>query len=310
MLEINGLCKFFGGECALDNFDMEVGQGQIFGLIGSNGCGKTTVIKILAGILTPDRGSVRIDGKPILADLPRLKQTVGYIPAHFGTYPNLKVKEYMEFFAASIGLYGLKGRDRWESLLKRVGMQEHEDDFVESLSRGMKQRICLARVLLHNPRLLLLDEPVAGMDPVTRSVVKGMMKQLKEEGMAVVISSNVLTEMTDLCTHIGIMDRGQMLIQGEQTEVFRRINMSNLLHMIILEGEDQAVGILKKDPYVKSISIEGHHIVIQYEGDEQDESNLLSFLVGAGIRVQSFYREPGDLESLFMQVTKERSGKI
>ena len=309
MLEIKGLCKLYGGESVLDNFEMEVGKGQIFGLIGSNGAGKSTVIKILAGIMNPDKGRVLIEGKPLLSNADLLKRTIGYIPDHFGTYPNLTVKEYMEFFSSAFGLRGLKGRDRWETLLDQVGMRSHENDFVETLSRGMKQRVCLARVLIHEPRLLLMDEPVAGMDPVTRSVVKEMLKRLKEEGMTVIISSHVLTEMTDLCTHIGIMDRGQMLVQGEQTEVFRRINMSNPLHMMILEGRDQAVSLLKRDPSVKSISIEGGHFALQFDGDEQDESNLLSMLVDSGIRIQAFYREPGSLESLFMEVTKERSGE-
>lgn len=309
MLEIKGLCKFYNGESILDNFEMEVGKGQIFGMIGSNGAGKSTVIKILAGIMNPDQGRILIEGKPMLSNIALLKRTMGYIPDHFGTYQNLTVKEYMEFFSAAYGLRGLKGRDRWETLLEWVGMRDHENDFVETLTRGMKQRVCLARVLIHDPKLLLMDEPVAGMDPVTRNVVKEILKKLREDGKTVIVSSHVLTEMTDLCTHIGIMDKGQMLVQGEQTEVFRRINMSNPLHMMILEGRDQAVALLKRDPSVQSISMEGGHIAIQYDGDEQDESILLSMLVDAGIRVQSFYREPGNLESLFMEVTKERSGE-
>lgn len=310
MLEIKGLCKFYNGESILDNFEMRVGKGQIFGMIGSNGTGKSTVIKILAGIINPDQGRILIEGMPLLSNAALLKRTVGYIPDYFGIYEKLTVKEYMEFFAAAYGLRGLKGRDRWETLLEWVGMSEHKNDFVETLSRGMKQRICLARVLIHDPKLLLMDEPVEGMDPVTRSVIKDILRKLKEEGKTIVISSHILTEMTDLCTHIGIMDKGQMLVQGEQTEVFRQINMSNPLHIIVLEGEDQAVALLKRDSAVQNLSLEGSHIVIQFDGDEQDESNLLSMLVDSGVRIQAFYREPGNLESLFMEVTKERSGEI
>ncbi len=309
MLEIKGLCKCYNGESILDNFEMQVGKGQIFGMIGANGTGKSTVIKILAGLINPDQGRILMDGAPFLSNVNTMKRMVGYIPDNFGIYENLTVKEYMEFFSASYGLRGLKGRDRWETLLEWVGMTEHKDDFLEHLSRGMKQRICLARVLIHDPQLILVDEPVAGMDPVTRSVVKEILKKLKEEEKIIVVSSHVLTEMTDLCTHIGIMDKGQMLIQGEQSEVFRRINMSNPLHIIVLEGQDQAVALLKRDASVQSISMEGGHIAIQFDGDEQDESNLLSTLIGYGIRIQAFYREPGSLESLFMEVTKERAGE-
>lgn len=308
MLEIKGLCKFYNGESALDNFSMEVGKGQIFGIIGSSGAGKSTVIKILAGLVRPDQGRILMEGKPLLSNAARLKRIVGYMPDYFGSYQNLTVKEYMEFFSSSYGLRGLKGRDRWENLLECVGMREHENDFVESLSRGMKQRVYLARALIHDPKLFLMDAPVASMDPVTRSVVKEVLKKRKEDGMTVIVSSHVLAEMTDLCTHIGIMDRGQMLVQGEQEEVFRRLNMSNPLHMVVLEGRDQAVTLLKREPSVLSISMEGSHIAVQFDGDEQEESNLLSMLVGSGIRVQAFYREPGNLESLFMEVTKERAG--
>lgn len=310
MLEIKGLCKFYNGECVLDNFEMKVGKGQIFGMIGSNGTGKSTVIKILAGIISPDQGRILIEGKPLLANISLLKQTVGYIPEYVGIYENLTVKEYMEFFSASYGLKGLKGRDRWETLLEWVGMTEHKNDFMENLSRGMKQRVCLARVLIHDPKLLLMDEPVEGMDPVTRSVIKDILKRIRDEGKTTIISSHVLTEMTDLCTHIGIMDKGQMLVQGEQTEVFRQINISNPLHIIILEGVDQAIALLKRDASVQRISIEGSHIMIYFDGDEQDESNLLSMLVDSGVRIQSFYRESGNLESLYMKVTGERSGEI
>lgn len=303
MLEIRDLRKSFGKFHALDGLDLKIPQGALYGFVGPNGAGKTTTIKIMTGLLAPDGGRVFIGGTEVTGGLDGLKMKIGYVPDFFGVYDNLKVSEYMEFFASCYGIDGLKARTRYMTLLEQVGLDDKVDFYVDSLSRGMKQRLCLARALIHDPLLLVLDEPASGLDPRTRFEFKEILKELKEQGKTIFISSHVLSELSEMCTDIGIIDQGKLVLSGSMEEILRRVNTSNPLIISVLGNKDKALSILKSQPCVQTIAVKEEEIRVNFMGDEQDEAVLLQQMVDAGVALYGFCREPGSLESLFMQIT-------
>ena len=304
MLEIRNLKKTFGKFYALDGLDMDISDGALYGFVGPNGAGKTTTIKIMTGLLEADEGQVLIDGVDVTGGLSQLKLKIGYVPDFFGVYDNLKVSEYMEFFASCYGISGLKARTRYMTLLEQVGLDDKVNFYVDGLSRGMKQRLCLARALIHDPALLVMDEPTSGLDPRTRFEFKEILKELREQGKTILISSHVLSELSELCTDIGIIDQGKMVLSGSMEAILRRVNTSNPLIISILGSKEKALTILKSQPCVQTISVKEGNIMVQFVGDEEDEAGLVQQLgVDAEVMVHGFIREPGSLESLFMQIT-------
>ena len=303
MLEIKNLWKKFGKFHALNGLDIMIPEGSLYGFVGPNGAGKTTTIKIMTGLLSADSGQVLINGRDVTGGLEDLKLSIGYVPDFFGVYDNLKVNEYMEFFASCYGLDGLKARNRYMTLLEQVGLEDKCNFYVDSLSRGMKQRLCLARALIHDPLLLVLDEPASGLDPRTRFEFKEILKDLKEQGKTIFISSHVLSELSELCTDIGIIDQGKMVLGGSIEEILHRVNATNPLIIAILGEKERALTILKSQPCVQTIAVKDQDIRVNFIGDEQDEALLLQQLVDADVMVRGFYREQGSLETLFMQIT-------
>ena len=303
MLEIRNLKKTFGKFYALDGLDMDICDGALYGFVGPNGAGKTTTIKIMTGLLEADEGQVLVNGANVTGGLSQLELKIGYVPDFFGVYDNLKVSEYMEFFASCYGIYGLKARTRYMTLLEQVGLDDKVNFYVDGLSRGMKQRLCLARALIHDPALLVMDEPTSGLDPRTRFEFKEILKELREQGKTILISSHVLSELSELCTDIGIIDQGKMVLSGSMEAILRRVNTSNPLIISILGNKEKALTILKSQPCVQTISVKEGDIMVQFVGDEEDEAVLLQQLVDAEVMVHGFTREPGSLESLFMQIT-------
>ena len=221
MIEAADLTKRFEGITAVDHISAQIREGSVFGLIGTNGAGKSTFLRLVSGILKPDEGSVEICGKDALRFREEAKDQFGYVPDEFGMYDNLKVREYMEFFASCYGLSGLMGRKRCEELLDQVKLSDRADFFVDSLSRGMKQRLCMARALIHDPGLLILDEPTSGMDPRTRMEFKEMLKELCAEGKTILVSSHILSELSQMCTDIGIIDAGKIVLSGNMAEILQ-----------------------------------------------------------------------------------------
>ena len=303
MLEIKDLRKSFGKFHALNGLDIHISQGALYGFVGPNGAGKTTTIKIMTGLLVADGGKVIIDGTDVSGGSHELKLKIGYVPDFFGVYDNLKVYEYMEFFASCYGISGLKARTRYMTLLEQVGLEDKVNFYVDSLSRGMKQRLCLARALIHDPLLLVLDEPASGLDPRTRFEFKEILKDLREQGKTIFISSHVLSELSEMCTDIGIIDQGKMVLSGSMDAILRRVNASNPLIISILGNKERALTILKSRPCVQTIAVKEGDIRVNFIGDDQEEALLLQSLVDAEVPVHGFYREPGSLESLFMQIT-------
>lgn len=303
MLNIKNLRKKFGNFTALDGLDLQIGKGELFGFVGPNGAGKTTTIKIITGLLAPDEGSVIIDGVDAVKDSRSLKRKIGYVPDFFGVYDNLKVSEYMEFFASCYGIEGLQARKRTLLLLEQMKLEEKADFFVDGLSRGMKQRLCLARALLHEPELIVLDEPASGLDPRTRVEYMDTLRDLKEQGKTLFVSSHILSELSELCTGIGIIEQGRMVLQGSMEQIFEKVNSSNPLIISVFSNKEKALAILKSHPCVQTISVGGEEIKVGFIGDRQDEALLLQQLVDADVMLSGFMREKGSLESIFMQIT-------
>jgi len=264
----------------------------------------------VTGLLLPDEGTVEIAGKDALKYREEVKTEFGYVPDEFGMYDNLKVWEYMEFFASCYGMTGLVARKRCTELLEQVRLDDRADAFVDSLSRGMKQRLCLARALIHDPKLLILDEPTSGMDPRNRMEFKEVLKELCAEGKTILVSSHILSELSQMCTDIGIIDAGKIVLSGSMWEILQKVNDSNPLLIKVYDQKDAAIRLLRNEPAVKTISIREEDIAVQFHGGHEAEAYLLKKMVDAGIPVSGFIREQGDLESIFMQITNHDKGKV
>lgn len=303
MMKLVGVKKRYGRQLALDGLEMEVPEGAVYGFVGPNGAGKTTAIRLMCGLMQPDEGQVLIDGVQMGTGGSSQKRNIGYVPDEFGSYQSLSVEEYMLFFAACYGMEGVRTRRRIDMLLDMVELSDKKDMYVDALSRGMQQKLSLARALIHDPKLLILDEPTSGLDPGTRYTFRQLVNELAGEGKTVVISSHLLSEIAELCTDIGIIDHGKMLMQGHLEEVLRTVNASNPIIISLEGGMASAMRILRADALVRSISVKGGEIHISYAGDAVQETALLSKLVSEGIPVRSFSREKGNLEALFMQLT-------
>lgn len=310
MLEIKGLHKIYGKYHALSGLDMTVSKGALYGFVGPNGAGKTTTIKIMTGLLSGDGGRITIDGMDALCNLKELKAGIGYVPDFFGVYDNLTVSEYMEFFASCHHLDGLVARKRRGALLEQVGLEDKLDFYVDGLSRGMKQRLCLARALIHDPRILILDEPTSGLDPRTRFEFREILKELQETGKTIVISSHVLSELSELCSDIGIIDQGRMMLEGNIDDILSRVNTSNPLVISVFTNLEKALSVLKSHPCVQTISLRGQEICVRFSGDAQDEAFLLRQLIDSDVLVNGFTREKGSLESVFMQLTEHEEERM
>ena len=310
MLKTRNLQKKYGNYHALDGLNMEIPDGALFGFAGPTGAGKTTTIKILTGLLRPDGGTVEIDGADALKEPRRMRDMIGYVPDTFGVYDNLKVSEYMDFFASCYGLEGLKARGRCHTLLLQVGLGDKEDFFVDGLSRGMQQRLCLARALIHDPQILIMDEPTAGLDPRTRMEFKEMVKELHEQGKTIRISSHLLTDLAEFCTDIGIIDAGRMVVCGSMEEILNQLKASKPVIITVDQNREAALKLLKEHPLVKTISVREPEIMVGFAGRKRQESELLAQLVKAGVPVRSFMRERASLEAIFMQLTDHEEERV
>lgn len=304
MLSIKNLNKKYGRFQAVTNLNLEVPEGEIFGFVGPNGAGKTTTMKIMCGLLGATSGEITLDGVDVIKHNKRIKEKIGYMPDFFGVYDDLKVSEYLEFYAS---IYNIKGQERkkiTDDLLELVDLSHKREVYVDSLSRGMKQRLCLARSLVHNPRLLVLDEPASGMDPRARVEMKEILKNLKGMGKTIIISSHILPELAELCTSIGIIDKGSMVISGSVADIMQQVYSKKVVKLKVRDKLEDAVMILKEYPFVDKLVIGEDTIQAGFEGNDEDMSRVLTQLVTRGIPVVSFAQLDGNLEDVFMKVTK------
>lgn len=310
MLDIQHLYKLYGKFRAVDDLSLHINKGEIFGFVGHNGAGKTTTMRITAGLLTATSGSIAIDGVDAFTNRNDVKRKIGYMPDFFGVYDNLKTMEYMEFYASMYGITGSKAKETIQGLLELVNLSDKADAYVDNLSRGMKQRLCLARSLVHNPELLILDEPASGLDPRARFEMKEILKNLGSMGKTVIISSHILPELADMCSTIGIMQHGKLIMHGTVDEIQMRAKHTRPLHVHVLGEQENAIRLIKEDPNTKRLSVLEGDLVADYAGDDTDSARLLQRLIANEIMVESFYKEKGNLESLFLELTSDNTGGV
>jgi len=305
MLVIRDLVKKYGNFTAVDHLNMHVERGQIYGFIGPNGAGKTTTMRIVATLLAPTSGYVEVDGVDLQKDPIKVREKIGYMPDFFGVYDNLKVMEYLDFYGSAYGIEYDQRRRIADDLLELVDLSDKKDAYVDTLSRGMKQRLCLARCLIHNPQLLILDEPASGMDPRARAEIKGILKELKRMGKTILISSHILAELSEICDCVGIIDRGKVVIQGSVDQIVQRMAGETVVRFRVLRDVDRAVKLLKEQPMVTGIVQEDLVLEIACKGTDEELWNLLRTLVNNEIPVISFNKVDGNLEHIFMEVTSD-----
>ena len=310
MLVIKNLEKSYGSFKAVNGLNLEIKKGEIFGFIGPNGAGKSTTMKIISGLLSPDSGEVYVDGIDAIKNNKALKDKIGYMPDFFGVYDNLKAIEYLEFYASIYGIVGKEARELSMGLLRLVNLEDKYDAYVDGLSRGMKQRLCLARCLVHNPDLLILDEPASGMDPRARYEMKGILRNLKEMGKTIIVSSHILPELGEVCTNIGIVKNGVVVCQGTVDEIMTRAAGASPIVFTVLDKEEDAVKALKELPYVDSIKVDDKKITANIKGDDEVISNLLKFLVLKDIPILNYSRAVGNLEDVFIQITADSDEEV
>lgn len=304
MLEIQNLVKKYGKFTAVDGLSLTINEGEIFGFVGPNGAGKTTTMKIIAGLLSPTSGKVLINGVDVTAHPRKLREKIGYMPDFFGVYDNLKVDEYMDFYA---GTYNIPYSDREaiiDNLLELVDLSHKKDDYVDTLSRGMKQRLCLARSLVHDPDILILDEPASGLDPRARVEMKEVLKQLKTLGKTIIISSHILPELAELCTVIGIIDKGKIAAYGTVAQIMKQLTQKRMIKIKTMGNMEELITVLKEQPNIHDIFEKMDEVEIEFDGDEHQLANLLKNIIQRDIPIISFSEKEGNLEDIFMQITQ------
>ena len=303
MLQINHLYKNYGKFQAVNDLNLHIEKGDLFGFVGPNGAGKTTTIRMVCGLMSPTSGSIQINGIDALSNPKDIKKQIGYVPDFFGVYDNLKVTEYMDFYGS---MYGMSSRDIAkisDDLLELVNLSDKKEVYVDTLSRGMKQRLCVARALIHNPALLVLDEPNSGLDPRARVEMKELLLNLKSMGKTIVISSHILSELSEMCNSIGIMNRGHLVIAGKIDDVMSQVFGKNQI-IITIEGDmEPAVRMLKEHVNVKVESVGEKEIRIFHSLTQMEIAQLIAELIGRGILVTGFHTQEGNLEALFMEPT-------
>ena len=306
MLYIQNLYKYYGRFPAVQNLTLRIPKGDLFGFVGPNGAGKTTTMRIVCGLMQASSGSITVNGIQRGVsdkDIKALKKCIGYVPDFFGVYDNLKVTEYMEFYGSLNGMDYKDILKTTDDLLELVNLTDKKEFYVDSLSRGMKQRLCVARALLHNPELLVMDEPSSGLDPVARVEMKELLMNLQSMGKTIMISSHILADISQMCNSIGIMNRGQLMTAGKIEDVMQHFGGGRKLHIRVISEMEQAVRLMQEQAGAVLESVRENEIIVSYQGTDEQTGMLLQNMVQNHIVVTDFYREAGTLESLFMQLT-------
>ncbi|HKI20023.1 MAG TPA: ABC transporter ATP-binding protein [Isosphaeraceae bacterium] len=305
MIEVVNFTKRYGDFVAVDNLSFAIGKGEIFGFIGPNGAGKSTTIRFLATLLRPTSGEGRVAGHSVTAEPMAVRRVIGFMPDDFGVYDGMKVWEFLDFFAVAYEIPRAYRKKIIGEVLDLLDLSHKRDDYVNGLSKGMKQRLCLAKTLVHDPPVLILDEPASGLDPRARLEMKALLNELKQMGKTILISSHILSELADFCTSIGIIERGKLLAAGAIQEIQQQIRSHRVIKVRVLEGgTEKAAELLRADRAIRLVETFDHTVTAEFEGQDQDMARLLDRLVQSGIIVHSFAEEPLSLEDVFMMITK------
>jgi ABC-2 type transport system ATP-binding protein len=306
IVEAKGLVKRYPGTLAVGGVDLDIPAGEIFGLVGPNGAGKTTMLRMLATLLMPTAGDALIGGESVTRNPQAVRRVIGYMPDSFGVYDDMKVWEYLDFFGRCYGLGPARRKRMIGDLLELVDLAGKRDAYVLSLSRGMQQRLCLAHALVHDPQVLLLDEPASGLDPRARIELRELLRELRTLGKTIVISSHILPELEELCTSLAIVDHGRVLASGTIADIGQKLRVGEVLRVRVL-GDDAAVEAarawfeLQSD--VASAARDAGQIEIGFRGDEAGAAQLLARAIRSKIQVASYSPAATDLQELFLQVT-------
>jgi ABC-2 type transport system ATP-binding protein len=307
MIQLEGLRKEYDDVVAVDALSLTVAEGEIFGLIGPNGAGKTTTMRIAAGLLPPTQGRVVVAGVDVEREPERAQQFIGYLADFFSVYEGLRVWEYLDFFAGAYQLPASESAARIRQTLAEVGLEDEAETLIHGLSRGMTQRLGIARAVIHRPRLLILDEPAAGLDPAARVDLRNLLLHFREEGSTILISSQVLSELEGLCTSIGIMERGRLIQSGAVREMTAGERDSRAVRLSWLgDGGARLESRLRADGRVSRLVLHGSEGGFQFAGGEDDLAGLLAELVASGVRVVSFTETRQTIEDLYLEITGRR----
>ena len=304
-IETRNLTRKYGKLTAVNNLDLQVPAGSLFGLIGPNGAGKTTTLRMLAGLLDPTSGEIHINGNPTQEGWSEVRKQIGYMPDFFGVYEDMLVWEYLDFFARCYDIPTQRRKPVIGELLDLVDLSEKRDAYVQSLSRGMRQRLCLAHALVHDPTVLLLDEPASGLDPRARVEMRELLRELGAMGKTIIVSSHILAELAEMCDSIGIIERGQLVASGPVDEISRLAQHGRMLKIKALDLDNEVFQkILHDQPGVGNIYPVNGALEVEFTGDDEATATLLAALIAAGVRITSFTEITSDLEDIFLRLTK------
>ncbi len=304
MIQVQNLTKRFGTLTAVDGLSFTVERGDALGFIGPNGAGKTTTIRMLATLLKPSSGTAKIDGHDINREQEAVRACVGYMPDFFGVYDDMKVTEYLDFFAAAYRVPPGERPRLIGDVLELTDLTGKRDAYVDSLSRGMKQRLCLAKTLVHDPDVLLLDEPASGLDPRARIEIRALLKELCAMDKTILISSHILTELADLCNKVVIIEHGKLVYAGSAQDVGKELEGGRRLVVQVAERAEEACQVLETCENVVSAQIVGEEIHAVFTGEPEAQGELLTKLLTSGFNVQSFSEQEVNLEEVYMRLTK------
>ncbi len=309
VIKTHDLTKKYGDSYAIQSIELELNEGDLFGFIGPNGAGKTTTMRIIATLLNPTWGEAYVCGNSIYTQPKEIRRLVGYMPDFFGVYDDMKVIEYLEFFAAAYRIKGPERRRVCNEKLEVVDLDFKRDAYANTLSRGQTQRLGLARVLLHDPQVLLLDEPLSGLDPRARIEMRNLLRRLGELGKTIIVSSHILPELADICNKIGIIDKGVMTYNAEVSEVLRNVRENIVLRVRVTDRTDEAAQLIQEHVTVESVRMDQPTIVVTLKKDIEDPSDLPTMLIAKGFKLISFSEEEVNLESAFMALTQGMGNK-
>jgi ABC-2 type transport system ATP-binding protein len=304
MIETKRLTKYYGNLAALVDLDLVIEAGDIFGFIGPNGAGKTTTMRILVTLLEPSRGQAFIDGLDITKKGKEVRRIVGYMPDFMGIYDDLKVFEYLEFFAAAFSIEHKKRKSIVEGVLELTDLQTKQSFTVDSLSRGMQQRLGLARVLIHDPKVLVLDEPASGLDPRARIEIRELLRELKRMGKTIMISSHILSELEEICDRIGIIEHGRLVFSGTMEEIRQRMGVQSKVRVRVADNQQRAIELLSALPEVQDVQSTGIYIAVTLRKDQNTDGIIARALVNGDIDIVSLEPQQVKLDEAFLQLTK------
>ncbi len=304
MIEAKVLTKHYGNLTAVAQLDLSIQAGDIFGFFGPNGAGKTTTMRILATLLEPSSGSAFINGLDVRKKGKQVRRLVGYMPDFMGVYDDLKVFEYLEFFAAAFGIERKKRKAIVDGVLELTDLQSKQAFTVDSLSRGMQQRLGLARVLIHDPKVLILDEPASGLDPRARIEIRELLRELKKMGKTIMISSHILSELEEICDHVGIIENGQLVFSGTLDEIHRRLGVHNKVRLRIAGNHDRAIELLCALPQINDVKRLGEELSVIFKEGQSGDGLIARTLVQGGVEIIALVPEHVKLDEAFLQLTK------